>query len=168
MVKFRKIDGIFFIVEIIKLDLVVGRLNYSESSRSVISTPRERIQKKVENFSRSSGHPIYRSEDPILRGAESRLQVLQTVLQTVLQVLQAVVLTVGEDGYHAVQSCCEVKVKRLEDIVQERNEGGEGQVPEVTPGGEGEMVERLQEVVKYQICPIVTSRPEAPQEQQIF
>ena len=164
MVKFRKIDGIFFIVEIIKLDLVVGRLNYSESSRSVISTPRERIQKKVENFSRSSGHPIYRSEDPILRGAESRLQVLQTVLQF----LQTVVLTVGEDGYHAVQSCCKVKVKRLEDIVQERNEGGEGQVPEVTPGGEGEMVERLQEVVKYQICPIVTSRPEAPQEQQIF
>ena len=157
LVKFRKIDGIFFIVEIIKLDLVVGRLNYSESCRSVISTPRERIQKKVENFSRSSGHPIYRSEDPILRGAESRLQVLQTVL-----------LTVGEDGYHAVQSCCKVKVKRLEDIVQERNEGGEGQVPEVTPGGEGEMVERLQEVVKYQICPIVTSRPEAPQEQQIF
>ena len=59
-------------------------------------------------------------------------------------------------------------VKRLEHIVQERNKTEEGQVSQVTPGGDGDVIERLQQIVKYKICTIVITRHKAPEEEQIF
>ena len=61
-----------------------------------------------------------------------------------------------------------MKVKRLEDIVQERNKTVEDQVSQVTPARHGEVIQRLQQVVEYNICTIVITRCKTPQEKQIL
>ena len=114
------------------------------------------IQKKVDNFYSSIRHPIYRFQNP-MRGAKSRLEALQ-----------AVVWRVKGAGDDAVKRWQEVEVKRLEEILQEGNKTGDGLASQVTPARQGEMVERLQEVVKYKICPIVMTWCNTPHQKQIF
>ena len=59
--------------------------------------------------------------------------------------------TVTEAGEDAVHKWQEMKVERLENIVQEINQTGESLISHLSPARHGEMIERSQEVVKYQI-----------------
>ena len=61
-----------------------------------------------------------------------------------------------------------MKVERLEDIVQEINQTGESLISHLSPARHGEMIERSQEVVKYQIWTIVINWCKTPQEKQRF